>query len=84
MHGDMRTPSGETLARPIPGRRYYGAAKLTNWPGTLNLPINTIKVGRHNIARRRYDFWFTFESANWHGVQYGDNTQLAHCRKVKQ
>lgn len=60
----------------------YGDAEISNWPGSLKLRGRYHK-GRHNIARTRYDVWFTFEGNNWHGVQYGDNTQLVHCKKVK-
>ena len=61
----------------------YGRHKLTNWPGSLTIPVGCVKTGRHNIAGRRYDFWFTFENRQWHGVQYGDNTQIAHCKRLK-
>lgn len=83
MTGDAHTPEGNSLVRPIPGRRYYGSHKVTDWVGHLNLPVNVIYVGRHNIARYRYDFWFTFENETWHGVQYGNNTQIAHCKRLK-
>jgi hypothetical protein len=55
---------------------------VTNWPGTLRLIPYHVRQGRHNIARTRHDVWFNFEGARWHGVQYGDNTQLCHCRKT--
>ena len=64
------------------GRR-YGNHKLSNWPGSLELPVHCIKTGRHNIAGTRYDCWFTFDNTNWHGVQYGDNTQICHCTRLK-
>lgn len=57
--------------------------KLSNWPGTLVIPISTIKIGRHNKAGRRFDVWFTYMGAEWHGVQYGDNTQICHCKRLK-
>lgn len=60
--------------------------KVSNWPGSLVFPINAgaIKVTRHNIARRRYDVWFTGpDGATWHGVTYGDNTQICHCKRTK-
>ncbi len=60
------------------------AATVTNWPGTLKFVCGRVHVGRHNIAGKRYDVWFTGpEGATWHGVQYGDNTQIAHCKRVK-
>jgi hypothetical protein len=49
---------------------------VTNWPGSLRFPVRQMRVGRHNIARVRYDFRFTGpDGAEWAGVQYGDNTQ---------
>lgn len=57
--------------------------KVTNWPGTLSIPIHTVKVGHHNMAGRRYDVWFKFRGKEWHGVQYGDNTQIVHCNRLK-
>ena len=61
----------------------YNNAKVTNWSGTLSLRCS-VKIGRHNIAGKRYDVWFQFEGQNWHGVTYGDNTQICHCKKLKK
>lgn len=67
-------------------KHYYGAnyadGKVVNWPGTLSIPCR-IKKGSHNIAGTRYDVWFIFEGHNWHGVQYGENTQICRCRRLK-
>lgn len=60
-----------------------GFYKLTNWPGTLKIAPYRVRKGRHNIAGSRYDVWFSFNGQEWHGVQYGENTQLCHC-KVKK
>ena len=61
----------------------FGDGKVTNWPGTLSIPCR-VKRGRHNMARYRYDAWFKGpDGKDWHGVQYGDNTQIIHCRRVK-
>lgn len=57
--------------------------KLTDWGGFLSIPINRIKRGGHNIAGCRYDVWFTFGGREWHGVTYGDNTQICHIRAIK-
>jgi len=62
---------------------YWHNGEITNWPGTLRIKENNHSVGRHNIAGNRYDVWFCFEDKPWHGVQYGDMTQLLHCRQVK-
>lgn len=56
---------------------------ISNWPGTLSFTAY-ITVGRHNIAGNRYDAWFTGpDGKKWHGVTYGDNTQICHCKKIK-
>ena len=54
---------------------------LTNWPGSLEIEPYNIRFGRHNIAGHRYDVWFKFEGQKWHGVRYGDMTELCHCRR---
>ena len=58
--------------------------EVTNWPGSLRIVVRYSKEGKHNIARVRQDVWFDFDGFLWHGVQYGDNTQLCYCRKTKQ
>lgn len=62
----------------------YVSATVSNWPGTLKFHSNLIKVGRHNMAGTRYDVWFKGpDGKDWHGVQYGENTQICHCRRIK-
>jgi hypothetical protein len=61
-----------------------GGHEVTNWPGSLRLRVGMVKRGKHNIARVRYDFWFSFEGHLWHGYQIGDNTQLATCKRTKE
>ena len=63
--------------------RTSGQWELTNWPGTLRLSPYRVRIGRHNMARKRYDAWVSFEGADWHFVTYGDNTQIAHGRRTK-
>ncbi len=58
-------------------------ATVSNWPGSLKLGVYHQRIGRHNMAGKRYDVWFTFETQPWHGVTYGDNTQICHCRRIK-
>lgn len=58
--------------------------EITNWPGTLRFPVGTIRKGHHNIAGNRYDVWFCGpDGKTWHGVQYGDNTQICHVKRTK-
>ena len=62
-----------------------GEWKLSNWPGSLVFwaPQLRVKKGGHFIASTRYDVWFTFEGSNWHGVRYGEFSQLCYCRRLK-
>lgn len=63
------------------GRRTLG--KVSNWPGTLSFPCHT-RTGKHNIAKVRYDVWFIGpDGKKWHGVTYGDYTQVCHCKRMK-
>lgn len=56
---------------------------VSNWPGTLKIRVQYQRKGHHNIAGNRYDVWFTFNDSTWHGVQYGEMTQICHCRRTK-
>jgi hypothetical protein len=60
-----------------------GKHTLSNWPGTMVIRLHSVRKGRHNIAGKRYDFWFDYKGNNFHGVQYGDNTQIAHIKRIK-
>ena len=58
--------------------------QVTNWPGTLKIDCSTWSRGRHNWAGKRIDVWFTDPfGSKWHGVQYGHDTQLCHCKRLK-
>lgn len=59
-------------------------AYVSNWPGTLKINVPCVKKGRHNWGINRYSFWFQFDGYWWYGVQYGDNTQICHCKKTKE
>lgn len=67
----------------------WGKVDVTNWPGTLRFLVGQRRIGRHNLVGRHYDVWFAGPdkqgnlTATWHGVTYGDNTQICHCRRVK-
>ena len=57
---------------------------VVNWPGSLSFPVRSIHIGHHNIAGKRYDVWFIGpDGSKWHGVTYGNHTQLCHCKRVK-
>jgi hypothetical protein len=70
--------------RPHAGSFDYAPYRLTNWPGTLEFKARGARIGRHNFAGRRYDVWFKGPDGHeWHGVTYGDNTQICHVRRTK-
>lgn len=63
--------------------RVNGERVVTNWPGSLVLPVWASKMGEHNFTGIREDVWFWFEKTRWYGVRYGSNTELVHCRRVQ-
>jgi hypothetical protein len=77
---DMRATGKATLYLTKDAK---GQWSVGNWPGTLRINTAPPMPSRHNIAGRRYDVWFRFEGQPWHGVQYGDNTQIVHCKRTK-
>ena len=54
---------------------------VTNWPGTLKIEPFRVRQGMHNIAGSRIDVWFNHGGKTWHGVQYGEWTQIIHCKR---
>ena len=59
-------------------------AVVSNWPGTLKFRVRHKRVGSHNLARRRVDVWFAdSDGREWHGINYGHNSQLCHCRRLR-
>lgn len=65
------------------GRGGASRAYVSNWPGTLRLPVYASRKGRHNLARTRYDVWFRFEGREYHGVQLGEWSDICRVRRVK-
>lgn len=62
-----------------------GEWTVTNWPGTLSFKVIRRSFGAHNVAGRRYDVWVNGPDGHvWHGVQYGDMTQICRCRRTKE
>lgn len=55
---------------------------VSDWSGRFLIRPMNVQRGKHNIARTRWDVWFEFEGRVWHGVQYGENTQLLHCKRT--
>lgn len=84
MRNDSRITLYLTHDKPYSPHCYIDG-KVTNWPGSLSLPCRILyRKDGHNWGIARYDVWFKLEDSHWHGVQYGENTQLVHCRKLKR
>lgn len=64
--------------------RENGRDVVCNWPSSIKLvlPYGVVRKGKHNLAGSRYDVWFSFAGANWHGVNYGENSQILHCKNL--
>lgn len=68
-----------TLYLVLEGSKYV----VTNWHGSLKIPVDTFNTGNHNIADSRTDVWFTdYRGVKWWGVNYGSNNQICHCKKL--
>ena len=64
-------------------RWYVGDWEVRNWPGTLKFAVVRRTIGGHNFTGRRVDIWFRdMNHDTWHGVQYGHDTQLVHCKRT--
>ena len=81
----------EKLRNAKPGEKLHlyltvnesGDSYLSNWPGTLKIRVLPWR-GRHNMAGVRFDVWFSFGKKEFHGVQYGRDTQICHIKCLKQ
>jgi len=83
---DMTATGRITLYLTVagPGAAAPNWPVVTNWPGTLKLPVKSRSIGNHNFAGKREDVWFVGpDGRNWHGVCIGHNTQLCHCKRLK-
>lgn len=57
---------------------------VTNWPGTLEIPVAFACTSKHNWGLKRRDVWFRGpDGAIWHGYNVGDN-DIAHCKRTKR
>lgn len=76
----------EPLGTRAPGQHTNRTtARVTNWPNSLSFPVRHLTKGRHNIAQVRYDVDFVGPDGFWwHGTQYGDWTQIVHCKRTKR
>ena len=58
---------------------------VTNWPNTLRFAVRYARKSWHNMARTMTTVYFTGpDGANWSARSYGENTQIAHCRRLSR
>lgn len=80
----------QTTVEPTEEQRQRGYTPtikrtVTNWPGTLSFNVLHTSHGRHNIAGTRLTVTFLGPDLHyWQGILYGENTQLLHCKRLKQ
>ena len=60
---------------------YLSGDYVTNWPGTLKFKVRP-KIGRHNIAGVRRDVWFNIGEKEFHGTQYGNNSEICYIERI--
>lgn len=60
-----------------------GQYEVTNWPGSMRIKVDCSWEGRHNIAGKRTDVRFHVGKKHFHGVQYGNWTQICHIKLCK-
>lgn len=59
------------------------ADRVTNWPGSLAFRVVFWTEGRHNMAGRVITAYFKGPRGQWWSARnIGDNSQIAHCRKL--
>lgn len=61
---------------------YLSGHEVINWCGTMRIKC-IVKEGKHNIAGVRHDCWFKIGDKCYHGVQYGDFSELCYIKRVK-
>ena len=62
---------------------YLSKDRVTNFPNTLNIPVISKRIGRHNIAQIRTDVWFAYAGNMFHGVCYGYDSEILHVKRIK-
>jgi len=75
---------GHSKHLPLYLNKNKNSWEVSNWQGTLQFPVSSYREGKHNIAGRRVDIWFKDRIGNlWLGVNYGNWTQVVHCKRLK-
>jgi hypothetical protein len=82
---DMRDTGRAVLYLCDDGAGTTRTWRVSDWPGTLRIKPDSVRKSESRCFGRRvarFDVWFTHDSAQWHGVNIGDN-QLLRCKRLK-
>jgi len=60
-----------------------GQWEVTNWPASMRIKVDRFWEGRHNIAGKRRDVRFHIGSKHFHGVQYGNWSEICYIQSCK-
>lgn len=77
--------TGKATLYLVGGQDEHCGYEVTNWPGNMRFNVRSSRRGRHNMTGKRIDVWFVGPDRHWWwGVQYGDMTQIVHCKRTKE
>lgn len=64
---------------------YYNEKEgfVTNWPGSLKIKVAFKNKAKHNWGLPRFNFWFYLAGSEFYGYVIGNNTEIAHVKKLK-
>lgn len=62
---------------------YWDGKAITNWPGTLTVPVKSPNIWVTGYKRKTTHIVFTFEGKKYKAFQMGHNAQVAHVRLCK-
>ena len=56
--------------------------EIRNWPGTLKIKAYG-NIGYHNMAYVQRNVWFNIGDKKYHGVQYGNDSEICYIKRIK-
>ena len=62
-----------------------GKISVSNWCGSLSYSVELVRVGNGGMSKIRRDIYFTDHKGRvWHGVQFGNKSELVYCKRMKE
>lgn len=75
--------TGNSQNIPLYLQKRDGRLSVTNWPGTLSLPVFFSRRSVTNWGHERTDVWFLLDDRLWHGYHVGHGSDIVHCKRTK-